>query len=175
MNPCDKAMNKIILISASVIMFFSCQEKQATQHDADAKRITDSLLACKADSIEREKNSTGKVSELALLMRQMETELKAHKEALKSGAERNLNWSHEGIQTVQSTKANLRNDDYRAYGNSYLIGVDALSKAEGDSIVAKHNALVGKCIDCHKTFCTGPIVRIKKLRINPQNIAIDLK
>lgn len=136
------------------------------------KEIADSLAKCAAASIEREKNSTGKVSELALLMRQMEEELQQHKASMKSGLYQSIEMRHEGLHTAQSTKANLRNDDYTAYANSYLQTVDELKVAVSDSIPAKHNRLVLKCIECHKSFCTGPIARIKKLKINPDRVSL---
>jgi len=140
--------------------------------DARAQHKADSLAKCRADSIEREKNSSGKVSELALLMRSMEEDLMNHKASLKSGLYQSMSFEHNGLHTAQSTKENLRNDDYTAYANSYLIGADALKTAVGDSIVSKHNQLVLKCIECHKSFCTGPISRIKKLRINPDKVSL---
>lgn len=165
----------VFLASASMIFSCSGSEKKTSATETDdvlAQHIADSLAKCKADSIEREKNSTGKVSELALLMRKMEEDLSNHKASLKSGLYQSMSFNHEGLHTAQSTKQNLRNDDYTAYANSYLIGAEALKTAAGDSIASKHNQLVVKCIDCHKSFCTGPISRIKKLRINPEKVSL---
>lgn len=163
------------LVLALVVVACSSAPKPEIAESTDtdrAQEIADSLAKCSADSIEREKNSSGKVSELALLMRDMEEELLQHKNSMKSGFYRSVDFRHQGLHTAQSTKANLRNDDYTAYANNYLIGVEALKTAVPDSIPSVHNQIVMKCIECHKSFCTGPIARIKKLRINPEKVSL---
>lgn len=39
---------------------------------------------------------------------------------------------------------------------------------EGD-VIARFNSMVNSCIACHQVKCTGPIARIKKLKINTTN------
>lgn len=38
-----------------------------------------------------------------------------------------------------------------------------------DDVIARFNSMVNSCIACHQVKCTGPIARIKKLKINTTN------
>lgn len=106
-------------------------------------------------------------SELTLLMRKMYDEADSIKTKIKAGTGNvteafidELEYVHEA--TPSDPK--LSNPVFAAFNDLIITEAKTLqsntaNKKEG------FNKLVNRCIDCHKTFCPGPIPRIKKLKI----------
>lgn len=104
-------------------------------------------------------------SELALFMRKMDDDLVAHKQQLKAGNFDLIDIDHRAMLIATPTKIDNQDEQYVSYANSYLETVEALKTAPKDSMISMHNQWVAKCIDCHNSFCNGPIVRIQKRRM----------
>lgn len=163
----------LVIIGLVALGLISCNANNKSSDKAAQKEqhIKDSIAACSADTVARETLNPNGETALALLMRKMDDDLANFKTTMKKGEVPVIAFDHAGILTAEPTKKEIKGDeDYKAYANSYLIGLDNLKNAEVDSIPAKHNHLVNKCIECHRVFCTGPITRIKKLLVNPKNI-----
>lgn len=101
-------------------------------------------------------------SELALFMRKMDEDLVAHKKQLKEGVFEPFTFDHTTMLIAEPTKIDNQDEQYVSYANSYLQTMEEMRNAPKDSMISLHNQWVAKCIECHNTFCNGPIVRIKK-------------
>ena len=72
--------------------------------------------------------------------------LKLHSAEMTSGKSRTQNW-HSFVNVFIESQENV---------------IDTLSNAE---IKERFNSAINNCLSCHKTECTGPIPKIKKLLI----------
>ncbi len=106
-------------------------------------------------------------SELTLLMRKIYDEADSIKRTIKIGNGTITNAFIAELEYVHKavpSDPKLSNPTFTAFNELIIIEAKSLqsnteNKAEG------FNNLVNRCIDCHKTFCPGPINRIKKLKI----------
>jgi cytochrome c556 len=107
-------------------------------------------------------------SELALLMRDMERDLKAIGSSLDSGV-----WpvdsfsSFANLHTAKPTNPDEIDERYHAMANVFISkSEELLAQDNPKAYRAVYNELVNSCISCHQVFCTGPIARITKLQIS---------
>ena len=106
-------------------------------------------------------------SELALLMRQMYFDADTIKQLI---IKNEGNVTDEFIATLEKVHAanptdpTVKTPEFEAF-NKLLISQAKATQADGNDKMSGFNALVARCIDCHQSFCPGPIVRIKKLEI----------
>ena len=157
-----KNMNIKILIPSCVgiflLLLFSCKNEEKK---AEA--------TCSADVKVSPINPNGD-SELALLMRKMYADADSIKKLITNN-EGNSTKEYidelERIHTAIPTDKKVKTPEFEAYTKLMVNEANALfsneaNKAEG------FNSLVNRCIDCHKSFCPGPIDKIKKLSLpNP--------
>lgn len=107
-------------------------------------------------------------SELTLLMRKMYDEADLIKEKIKSGSGNitdafiaELEYVHKALPSDPK----LSNPTFTAFNELIIAEAKTLQSMDKNRVEGFNN-LVNRCIDCHKTFCPGPIPRIKKLKIN---------
>ncbi len=102
-----------------------------------------------------------KDSELALLMRDLTTETEAIRAALERGEEHPL-WSRvEELHTATPTDSTRTGPVFEGFSNAFIRSVREMENA--DSLKVKHfNAVINTCMDCHRTYCPGPMKRIEK-------------
>jgi hypothetical protein len=135
------------------------------------------LIACNSNSTEEQCESKevevspinpNGDSELALLMRKMYNDADSIKKLITNN-EGNITKEYiaelERIHTAIPTDANVKTPEFEAYTKLMIEEANALfsnetNKAEG------FNNLVNRCVDCHQSFCPGPIKKIRKLTIN---------
>lgn len=103
-------------------------------------------------------------SELALLMREMETESIAMREAIAKGQEpKDVRTRFEAILTAKSTEASMKTPAFQAMAKNYLKTLDAIYTTPQAERMEQYNLMINDCMNCHKAQCPGPLVRIKKL------------
>ena len=155
-----KDMNTKILIPIFIgifsLLLFSCNNEEEK-------------TTCSADVKVSPINPNGD-SELALLMRKMYDDADSIKKLITNN-EGNITKEYidelERIHTAIPTDKKVKTPEFEAYTKLMVNEANALfgneaNKAEG------FNSLVNRCIDCHKSFCPGPIDKIKKLSLpNP--------
>lgn len=70
------------------------------------------------------------------------------------------------LHSAEMTKGKSRTQNWQSFVNVFIKSqeavVDTLSNAE---IKDRYNVAINNCLSCHKTECTGPIPKIKKLLI----------
>ncbi|MGB0431383.1 MAG: hypothetical protein ACPGLV_12985 [Bacteroidia bacterium] len=163
---------KLYFISIALLVFglIGCgNDKGQVDHKND--QSSDSV-ACAVDTNEAKQINPNGETELALLMRQMDSDLNAAKTAMRAGNLPNYNFVHNAIKTAEPTKKHIKGDPvFASFADVYINSIKAANNAEIDSIPAMHNKIIMNCIECHKSYCTGPIDRIRKLRINPEKVS----
>jgi len=108
-----------------------------------------------------------KDSELTLLMRQVYNEADSIKKAIKAG-EGSITTEFiaklEHVHNATPSDPKLKNTTFTAFNELILTEAKSL-QSKPENKIEGFNKLVNRCIDCHKTFCPGPIPRIQKLKI----------
>ncbi|NRD22945.1 hypothetical protein HNV10_06815 [Winogradskyella litoriviva] len=70
------------------------------------------------------------------------------------------------LHSAEMTKENGRTPAWNSFVNVFIESqktvIDTLSNIE---LKERYNAAINNCLGCHKTECTGPIPKIKKLLI----------
>jgi len=106
-------------------------------------------------------------SELTLLMRKMYDDADSIKQSIKNNTG-NITEEFiaelELVHTATPSDRKLNNPAFTAFNELLVTEAKAL-KNQKEGKVEGFNRLVNKCIDCHKTFCPGPMIKIKKLKI----------
>lgn len=171
-------MKWIYFLTLISFVAIACNDSQNKNESAKTEPISssadeelsavDTTAECESDGNFENPNGN---SELALLMKKMDEQLRENKQALKDGAMPSLDFEHAAIKTAESTKEGIMDDTYMAYASAYLNSVEQYKNAPQDSLIDAHNMVITNCISCHKSYCTGPISRIKKLRVKPKATA----
>ena len=139
------------LIGAS--FFLSCTSGGKEQSNSEA-------------AIKKEIVNPNGDSELALLMRQMFDESMAAKNLILDGQPApDFSDQFVTIHTAQETDSTVRTVEFRALSEVFLTQVRRLEEAPAEERVAAHNNMVASCLACHRVYCPGPMVKIKKLKI----------
>ncbi len=112
-------------------------------------------------------NHPNKDSELALLMRKMYNDADSIKQLIVND-EGNISKEYidalERIHTATPTDADVKTPEFKAYTELMVNEANALFSSETNKKEGFNN-LVNKCVECHQSFCPGPIKKIKKLEI----------
>ena len=112
-------------------------------------------------------NNPNKDSELTLLMRKMYDDADSIKQSIKSDSGTitdDFIKELEEVHTAVPSDPKLSNPTFTAFNNLIITEAKEL-QANEENRAEGFNKLVNRCIDCHKTFCPGPIPRLKKLKI----------
>jgi cytochrome c556 len=151
-------MNKIIrvftLLIFTVIVIQSCQEAPKE------------VVSTEQKVVEKPLNPNGD-SELALLMREMFTDVERIKAQVQNGEKVTVQVDHEKILSAHATEpAKAASAEFKTWGTAYLEGIETLKNASPENAEAVYTSLISSCMSCHQSFCPGPIVRIKKLKLS---------
>ncbi len=124
------------------------------------------MLSCMSDAPKQAKkplNPNGD-SELALLMREMFDNGMEIKKRIAQGEKLTLSFDPNHIFTAQATEPDkAASEAYRNFGESYIAAVEAYKNAEPENVSEAYEIMVNTCMNCHRSLCPGPTVRIAKL------------
>ncbi len=143
-------MKKFAVLGILALLIFSCQQepsapkkKQGWQPELDQP------------------------SELALIMRDMNTEALNRKAKLENGElDPTLSETLFNMLTAHPTKPHMKGEGFEPYAKSFIGIYNQIQTAEDVSAQIKaHNNMVDACVACHTQFCDGPISRIEKLYV----------
>ena len=129
------------------------------------------FLSCTTTKKEAPKNNDEELvmyefSEMALLMEEMyqaNEDLKKKiikKEAIGDFSDKFLN-----IHSAVLTNPNHRDANFEIFSKAFVDNQQAIFSASPEDVKDQFNLMVNSCVACHKTTCSGPIPRIKKLLI----------
>ena len=158
-------MKPLAVVTAVLLLVWACAGTDTTQNDTTA--VNDSVATEKpADS------STGGMTmyeptEMALLMRGLFDSVNVYKQRLEAGEtpEPTFLTALENIHGAELTKPEIAGPQLTGFTNYFMEQAEALATSHPDSIQSHYTNMVNACIDCHKPFCPGPIVRINKLKL----------
>ena len=106
-------------------------------------------------------------SELALLMRKMYHDADSIKQLIVN-EEGNISQEYidalERIHTATPTDADVKTPEFSAYTDLMINEANTLFSNETNKKEG-FNRLVNRCVECHQSFCPGPIKKINKLKI----------
>ena len=150
-------MKNLLILSFSVLLLSSCQNKQTEK--------TEDKEACANDSVNEKKFEMYEMSEMASLMEQMY----AHNQQLrlriiKGDTVGKFPEFFNKIYTAKFTTPSDNDAFFKENADKY-IAAQKLIYSETENLKENFNKGVDACITCHKGKCGGPIPRIKKLYI----------
>lgn len=143
---------RIVIGYLLVPFFISCSNYE---HKAEASQNIETV------------NNPNKDSELTLLMREIYETADSIKQHIKSGSgtiTKTFIAELEQVHTAMPSDPKLSNPTFTAFNNLIITEAESL-QSRTENRIDGFNKLVNRCLDCHKTFCPGPIPRIKKLKI----------
>lgn len=110
-----------------------------------------------------------KASEMSTLMKGMYAYNEQLKHDIESGNEISGAFPEEflNIHSAQLSETKLRNETFEHYSGKFIQAQQhVFSEDSLTSLKERYNNSINMCLSCHKTECTGPIPKIKKLLIN---------
>lgn len=141
-----KSIISVLLIS---LLFFACSEP----------------VESNKTNIKVKGTTVLKKSELAVLMRNMYNEFDSLKPLIQTGDIKATEWlsKYHQIDAATPTDSNDSGPVFISFAGGFKERLGLLDQFP-DSI-ALWNAMVASCVDCHKTYCPGPVKTINKLKI----------
>lgn len=122
---------------------------------------------CTSENVEISAVNPNGDSELALLMRKMYDDADSIKKFITDSAG-NITPEFiselEKIHTAIPTDSTVKTPEFEAYTKLMIDEANKLFSST-ENKVQGFNQLVNRCIECHQSFCPGPIKKIKKLNI----------
>lgn len=104
-------------------------------------------------------------SELALLMRDMETEVKRIRDQIERGEAVTAQRDFSLLLTAVPTREDMKPVTFPEYANGFLDAYERMASVPPGMQQTAYEDLVNSCLNCHQQSCKGPIVRISKLYI----------
>ena len=130
--------------------------------------IASSFFSCKDTNTQNKKEVTNypnQDSQLALLMREMTSEMEIIKSQILNGEKLSSSVKIEKVYTDIPTDSYVRDNNwFIPMTDQYIFAVNDLLNNPVNT-KDQYNTIVQSCINCHNQVCQGPIKRIKKLRI----------
>lgn len=105
-------------------------------------------------------------SELAVLMRLMQADLKRAGAAIEAGTPVQPMGAHRRIRCAWPTTPSDRSPAFDALAQAYLGQVAALESAPATGARAAHGGVLDACRACHEQACPGPLTAIDALRLS---------
>lgn len=143
---------KIFLSVALVVLFSGCNNSEKENTELKGDIVYDMY----------------KPSEMSILMNDMyDYNLKIKQEILEGKTPANFPVNFLNIYTAELSEFKSRNETFQVYSSLFVENQKEIFNTEAHlDISERYNNAINLCISCHKTACTGPIPKIKKLLIN---------
>ncbi|MDP2542827.1 hypothetical protein CSC81_11375 [Tenacibaculum discolor] len=138
-------MKQSIIVLLMSLALFSCKEKKEEQKEELIMYQSSEMAALMNAMYEGNMTIKNKILEGESIGDFPETYLNIHSAVLTDPADRNIS--------------------FEAFSKRYIQNMQQVYSGSKDSLKQNFNQAVNSCIACHKTTCTGPIPRIKKLLI----------
>ena len=128
------------------------------------------LLSCNSDKKEDKKELVFDMyepSEMSLLMNRMyEINEGIKKDIMEGKTPEDFPLEFLKIHTAELSDFKHRNETFESFSKLFVEKEkDIFDTTSNDEAKKRFNQAINLCISCHKTECTGPIPRIKKLLI----------
>lgn len=150
-------MKSIILALSVVGLMLSCSNEKAENQPSEVNRNHQSL------------NPNGD-SELALLMRSMTTYMEVIKDSLQKEAPiPECPTEFGALMVAKETEGMIKDrNHFNAYADQWLSDLNQVCTSSGSQRNKAYERLRSSCLNCHQSYCQGPIPKIQRLSIqNP--------
>jgi len=140
------------LLFAALLLIGSCSEDNVQKDDKEEKSA-------------QSKFKMAEESELALLMRQLTEETEAIQAAIEAGEEHPLWTRVRDLHTATPTDATSSGPVFEGFVSAFIGSVEEMQAADTNH-TKYYNAVIDRCMDCHATYCPGPMKRIEKFYVS---------
>ena len=111
-----------------------------------------------------------KNEDLSALMDRLTKETKQIKKQIENGklegkAFKKYGLDYQTILTATPSDASKKGEHFNDFAKSFLKETERLRSAEPSRIKTQYNAVILACINCHSTYCPGPITMLKKMKV----------
>lgn len=152
--------NRILKTGCLAVMVMALQ---ACENKASKKVEADPL---KEAAMRHQDINPNGMSELSALMEDIYMISKKWKEAVEKGEDLGIYPAiYDQLKTAEPTNENIKNETYDPFADDFVVRTKALLSAPENEKKTAFDLYVDGCMNCHNTMCTGPIKRIKLLRI----------
>lgn len=128
-------------------------------------------IGCQSDNAPKRIINPNGDSELALLMRAMFDEGMTTKEEILAGNPVKFNIAYEKIHSAKPTEAGKNEStEYVLFAKAYEASVERLRNADDVERPQAYQTMVETCMNCHKSVCPGPMVKIKKMYLSEDEL-----
>lgn len=142
-----------LLILGFTAFWFACQEEVVPEENTPEEPVT----------------GVRPPSELALLMKSLYADFEQAAETYHSGEYPAFQGDYQldEIYTATPTDSTVHSPAYEAFTYAFIQRVQEyvtlVDPEQNDKVL--FNSMIDGCIDCHQTFCPGPIRKIQKLHL----------
>lgn len=155
-------MNKsVFILILSVVFAIACSQNKE-EKKTEPKEKTE-----ETPKKEKRKLEMVKTSELATLMRKMDSELQSVKQSLinNEAIDENILLDYATILTAVPTETDMKGESFDGFATAYLQQLDKFKKSKKENQVENFNLLINSCLSCHENTCPGPKGKIRELLI----------
>jgi hypothetical protein len=118
------------------------------------------------DKDQKQQSVMYEASELALLMRAMhEQSAQWKKNVLNNDSLFIFPEGYNNLHSATATNPAEIGDTFHEKADDFIISAKAFAEANNNERIEKYNLMIASCVDCHRSYCTGPIPKINKLKI----------
>jgi PBP1b-binding outer membrane lipoprotein LpoB len=156
-------MNKrVFILILSVVFAVACSQNKEEKKSETNEKTEETPKKGKR------KLETVKTSELATLMRKMDSELQTVKQSLVNdeAIDENITFEYATILTATPTETDMKGESFDGFATAYLQQLDKFKKSAKEKKVENFNLLINSCLSCHENTCPGPKGKIRELLIN---------
>lgn len=101
---------------------------------------------------------------LALLMREMFTDMEEMKQTIESGEEiKSYLEKHAELLQAEPTNPRVKTATFELMGSAYLESLKILEESPKALLQDNFKMVIQTCLGCHQQYCPGPIKRINLL------------
>jgi len=148
------------LFSVIVVLMFSCNMGEKKAPVAQTTETKDSTESC---APVKDPNNP---KPMALMMRLMAANADSIKSEILRG-EMPDSTKHPFLRfyMVEPTDPNVLEPQFYENARLFQVAYKEMFRVKKANLSTAYNAMVGKCVNCHEMYCSGPLKRIRKLPI----------
>ena len=156
------------LLIAFIAVIVACNNNTNTPQKQKSAAVdsvsTDTAASCESPSSNRYPNED---KPMALMMRQMADNAQKMKNKLEAGEKINASeFPFIRFHLVEPTDPNVLQPQFYENARTFQESHKALVNAPQAKQKQMYTAYINQCINCHQTYCSGPLKRIRKLVLN---------
>lgn len=154
----------IFSVTALFVLFFACQSETKQQANGSETASQDTATSGSCDNPETimDPNDT---KPMALMMRQMAANADSIKATILRGEKPDsLKYPFIRFYLVEPTNPKVLEPQFFENARLFQVAYKELFASDNNH-VELYNAMISKCINCHESYCSGPLRRIRKMPI----------